>query len=303
MAELNLDKWVPEEFDSDVIQKLINVSVVERIGRREPMGSNIKSVPRSIGIGIDFLPKGGTYTEDTTTADEVVLTAKKLGRAVRLAEEDVADSLVNAIRVKQDDFAVTFGKTLDNGTLAVTAAAGSAVPFNSVYYALTQSNANTGYTGNANLVTVTAAPTYAQLSTAAQLLENSDFYSPNQCQVIAHPRFKALLRGILDTQNRPIFIDYNTPDVTPQSTLFGLNVNWSLGLRTSGVATPTATGAYGLIFCNPNYLILGVRSGPETANDIGPGFLTDDLIVKFRARRGFAVGNEFAFSMLLYSGT
>ena len=301
-AEVNLDKWVPEEFDSTVIQRVNRVSVVESAGSRIPMGSNIKSVPRSAGLQVDYTSKGTAYGEDTSTADEVVLTARKFTRAIRIAEEDIADSLVNIISTKQIDWATSYAKAIDNACLAVTATVGAGVPFNSVYYMLTQTNANTGYTANTNLTKsgTATAPTYADLNSALKLLEVGDYFDDSRCIVIAHPSFRGSLRGILDTQQRPIFIEYNTPDVESQATLFGMPLRYSLGAKTSATATSSPGGNPLLIFANPDYMLLGTRSGPESAfapADSGVGFLTDDALLKMRARRGFGVGNEFAFSV------
>jgi HK97 family phage major capsid protein len=265
------------------------------------MGSNIKSVPRSAGLSVDYTTKGTAYGEDTTTADEVVLTARKFTRAIRIAEEDIADSLVNIISTKQVDWATSYAKAIDNATLAVTATVGAGVPFNSVYYALTQTNANTSYTANTNLTkSGTAAPAYAGLNTTLKLLEISDYFDDSRCIVIAHPSYRGTLRGILDSQNRPIFIEYQTPDVQSQATLFGMPLRYSLGAKTSATATSSPGGNPLLIFLNPDYLLLGVRSGPESAfapADSGVGFLTDDALLKMRSRRGFGVGNENAFSV------
>jgi len=304
-AELNLDKWVPEEYESAVIQRVNRVSVVEALASRITMGSNIKSVPRSAGLSVDYTSKGTAYNEDTTTADEVVLTAKKFTRAIRIAEEDIQDSLVNIIAAKQKDWATSYAKAIDNASLAVTAAAGATVPFNSVYYALSQANANTGYTANSNYTSAGSAVTYSGLNTAMKKLEMGDYYDDSRCIAVAHPSFRAQLRGILDNQNRPIFIEYQTPDVETQATLFGVPLRWSLGARTSATATSNPGGNALVIFLNPDYALLGVRSGPESAfapADSGVGFLTDDALLKMRARRGFAVGNEFAFSIYENTG-
>ena len=52
-----------------------------------------------------------------------------------------------------------------------------------------------------------------------------------------------------------------------------------------------------LVVANPNYAYLGIRSGPESATagaDTGAAFMTDEALLKMRARRGFGVANEFA---------
>lgn len=306
-AEADFTHWIPEEFASDVITRVNQVSAVESMASRIPMGSATKSVPRSAGMGVDYTTKGTAYGEDTTANDEVILTARKFGKAIRVAEEDLTDSLANIIATKQRDWATSYAKMIDNSSLAVTAAAGAGVPFNSVYYALTQTDAATGYTANRNL-TQSATASYASLNTAMGLLEDSDYFDDSRVVAIAHPKFRKLLRGILDGQNRPIFIDYGTQhggDIQVNGELFGAQLKWSLGAKTSPTATSAPGGNPLIVFANLDYANLGIRSGPESAfagADTGVGFLTDDALLKMRARRGFAVGNEFAFSIFEYQG-
>jgi HK97 family phage major capsid protein len=305
-AQADFTVWIPEEWDSDVIQRVNQISVVERYADRHPMGSATRSVPRSTGMGVDYLTKGTAYGEDNTANTEVVLTARKFGKAIRIADEDVQDTVANTIAAKQRDWATSYAKMIDNSTLAVTAAAGAGVPFNSLYYALTQTDSNIGYTANTN-ITSSATATYDTLSAVVALHEQSDYFDPANSIAFAHPKFRALLRGIKDSQNRPILVeatDGGATGVTP-ATLFGFTLRWSLGCRTSATATSAPTGHPLLIFGNPGYLKLGIRSGPESAfadADSGAGFLTDDALLKCRARRGFATGNQNAFSLFDYTG-
>ena len=84
-------------------------------------------------------------------------------------------------------------------------------------------------------------------------------------------------------------------------TIFGYRAHWSLGAKTSAAPTSTPTGNPLLIFCNPMYLLLGVRSGPESVfidGRNGLAALTDESILKMRSRRAFAPGMEQAFSIL-----
>lgn len=309
-AEANFDHWIPEEYGSDVIQRVNQMSAIEAYAQRVPMASQTRSTPRSGGVAVGIVSKGGTYNEDTTVNDEVILNVQKFGQAVRIAEEDINDSLADIVAAKQKDWATSYAKALDNACLGVTVAKGtSGCKFDSLYYLLTQSDANTGYTGNANLTqTATGAPaiTYANLSTAAGLYESGDYYDEGNSLVIAHPKYKALLRGVVDSQNRPIFQEGSTGvpgggQGSPIDTIFGYPVKWSLGARTSTTVTQAPTGNPLLVFCNPMYLLLGVRSGPESVfidGRNGLGALTDESILKMRSRRAFAVGHEGAFSIL-----
>jgi HK97 family phage major capsid protein len=301
------DTWVPEEFGSDVITRVQQMSAMEANANRVPMGSNTRSVPRSAGMGINVVGKGIGYTEDVSANDQVLLTASKFTRAMRVAEEDIVDSLAAIIATKQRDWATSYAKSIDNACIGTTAVgvADSNVPFNSLYYALTQTNATTGYTANTN-ITTSATCTYAALNGALKLHEVSDYFDITRSIVICHPIFRSLLRGIVDTQNRPIFIEYNDADIQTAATLFGLPIKYSQGARLSGSIVPPYPGNYLIAFVNPDYLQLGIRSGPESAfapADSGVGFLTDEALLKMRARRAFAIGNEFAASVFAYSGS
>lgn len=309
-AEDNFDHWVPEEYGSDVIQRVNQMSAIEAYAQRVPMATQTRSTPRSGGVQVGIVSKGGTYAEDTTTNDEVILNVQKFGQAVRIAEEDINDSLADIVAAKQKDWATSYAKALDNASLAVTVSkATSGCKFDSLYYLLTQADSNTGYTANSNITqTATGAPpvTYSNLSTAAGIYESGDYYDEGNTLCIAHPKYKALLRGVVDNNGRPIFQEGstgfpgggmgNSPDM-----IFGYPVKWSLGARTSTTVTQAPTGNPLLVFCNPLYLLLGVRSGPESVfidGRNGLGALTDESILKMRSRRGFAIGHEGAFSIL-----
>jgi HK97 family phage major capsid protein len=302
MARNTMEAWIPEEFDSQVITRVNQMSAAEALFRKVPMNTATKSVPRSAGMGVAVVPKGGAYSEDQSANDQVVLSAYKFGSADRIAEEDIDDSLADVVATKQKDWATSYAKALDNACLAVTAAQnGTTVPFVSVYKALRTTDATVGYTADANYVPTAgtgAAATYSQLSKVVGAIETGDYFDEANLAVIAHPSFKASFRGILDSQNRPIFIQgtASTPD-----SLFGYPVKWSLGAKTSATNTSAPTGNPLLFVVNTQLMLLGTRSGPESVfidGRSGLAALTDESILKMRARRAFAVGHPGAAAVL-----
>lgn len=300
MARNTMEAWIPEEDGSDVIQRVNQMSAVERVARRVPMSTAVRNEPRSAGVGVAAIEKGAAYGEDESANDDVTLTARKMGRAIRIAEEDMDDTLVNVIAAKQLDWATSYGKFLDNATLGVTAAEnGTTVPFTSVYKSITTTNSDTSYTGDDNLTqTGSGGVTYDNLSSSLGLLEDGDYFDLASVVVIAHPSFRGSLRGVKDDQGQPIFVQgtAGTPD-----TLFGHEVIWSLGAKTNATASDAPAGNPLCVFVNRDYLMLGVRSGPESIfidGRSGASALTDEALLKMRARRGFAVGHEKAFSVL-----
>lgn len=300
MARNTYEDWIPEEWAGPVITRVNQVSAVEALARRVPMGTDTKRVPRSAGVGIATIAKGSAYSEDESANDDVVLTARKFGKAIRIADEDLADiNYVDIIAGKQADWATSYAKFIDNATLGVTAAEnGTTVPFTSVYKAVTTTNADTSYTANANLIQTGGAVTYDDFSNLLGLVEGGSFFDESNMVVIAHPTFRASLRGIKDTAGNPIFVQglAGTPD-----TVFGFRVRWSMGAKTHATATDNPSGNPLMVVANSDLLLLGIRSGPESftapANS-GAAFLTDEALVKMRARRGWAVGNENGVGVL-----
>lgn len=303
MARNSYDNWIPEEDSSEVITRVNQMSAVEALASREPMSSNTKSIPRSAGVGVGLVDKGGAYTEDVSTNDDVILTAKKAGKAIRIAEEDIDDSLANILATKMKDWATSYAKWVDNATLAVNAAPGAGVPFTSVYYQLTQADAGLGYGANDNVtVAASGGVTYDNLSDVLGDVEGGDYFDPSRMVVIAHPSFRGTLRKIKDGQNAPVFVQGQGGDSGSPSTLFDLPVHWSLGAKVSATATDSPTGAPLLIVANADFLRLGVRSGPESIfidGRDGLSALTDESILKMRARRGFALGHPKAAAVLV----
>src|ERR1043165_766719 len=111
MARNTLEAGIPEEDESArVIQAINQISAVEALASRIPMGSDTKHVPRTAGMGVDVVAKGGTYGEDVSLNDEVLLTARKMGKAVRIAEEDIDDSVANIIDSKMVGWGRSYAK-------------------------------------------------------------------------------------------------------------------------------------------------------------------------------------------------
>lgn len=302
MARNTYEAWIPEEDSSEVIQRVNQMSAVEAVASPEPMSSNTKSIPRSAGVGVAVVDKGGAYSEDVSTNDDVVLTAKKLGKAIRIAEEDIDDSLANIISTKQRDWATSYAKLLDNATLAVSATAGAGVPFNSVYYTLTQADSGLGYGANDNITVASSAVTYDDLSAVLSDVEGGDYFDLSRMVVIAHPSFRGTLRTIKDDDNQPIFVRGQQGDAGSPDTLFDLPIRWSLGAKVSATATDSPAGKPLLIVANADFLRLGRRSGPESIfidGRDGLSALTDESILKMRARRAFALGHPKAAAVLV----
>jgi HK97 family phage major capsid protein len=276
------------------------------------MTSDTRHVPRAADVTVSVIPKGTAYPEDVAAVDEVLLYVTKFGSAIRIADEDLADAPENIIGVKQMSWARAYAIELDNACLAVTAGPGvkdTTVPFTSVYYAVRHADTGAGYLADANYLSLSNATLsgtaqgqksglYTSTSNLLGLLEGGKFWDDSAVWTIAHPAFKALFRNVRDDQNRPVWTEGQGGSA---DTLFGYNVQWTLGAKTSATATSAPAGNPLMIVGNTAYLRYGKRSGPESMiipGDTGLGALTDETILKMRARRAFVPGNPAAFAVL-----
>lgn len=312
-AAATVTDWIPIEYDSEVVQRVLMESAVERYGSRVPMRSKTKSIPRSAGITVTA---GTTYTDDTSTNDEVTITARRFIARFKIDEDDLADAStrMDVIRTKGVDWSISYADTFDNACLAVTGAEnGTTVPFTSVYRALRSTNTDTGYVADDNyatwdddIISIPSTPTgtslYEKLSNLFKKVETGKYWSPADSLVIAHPGWRDALRMCLDGQGRPIFqpgMGFGLPGNGTPDMLFNTPIAWSRGAKTSPTNTGSPAGNDLIFFANSRFLKRGDRSGPETlTDDARAQDDTDDYAIKFRTRRGFVITHEKAMSVL-----
>ena len=313
-AAATVTDWIPIEYDSEVVQRVLTESVIERFGNKVPMRSKTKSIPRSAGITVTA---NTTYTDDTSTNDEVTITARRFIARFKIDEDDLADAStrMDVIRTKGVDWAISYADVFDNACLAVTGTSpnGTTVPFLSVYAALRSTNTDTSYVADTNYATwdddlislpITPAGTslYERLSAMFRKVEIGKYWSPADALVIAHPGWRDALRLCVDAQGRPIFqpgAGFGLPGNGTPDVLFNVPIAWSRGAKTSPTNTGSPTGNDVIFFVNARFLKRGDRSGPETlTDDARAQDDTDDYAIKFRTRRGFVLTHEMAASVV-----
>jgi hypothetical protein len=308
----DISDWIPVEYDSNVIQRVQMDSAIERYGLPYPMRSSTRSIPRSAGITVSA---GTSYSDDTSTADDVTITARRFIARFKVDEDDLADAStrMNVIESKGMDWAISYADTIDNACFGVSAAEnGTTAPFTSAYKTLRTTDSDISYTADDNYVTwdddlinIPSSPAgtslYEKLSHTLGLVEGGKYWSVADMLVVASPGWRQQLRNCTDTQGRPIFTDRggNLPGNTTPDALFGIPIAWSRGCKVSGSLSGSPTGNDLLYFANRRYLALGRRSGPETLIDTARAQDdTDDLAVKFRARRAFRTTHAKAAAVL-----
>lgn len=299
------DTWIPEEWTGDVVSRITRTSVVEGVARPETMGTDTKHVPRSSGMGINVVGKGSTYISDASSNDEILLTARKLGRGLNIAEEDLADTakILSIINQKKMDWATSYARAFDNATIGVTGVESSLDtdnrPFTSLYKSVRTTQAGISYVADTNYTPGATAGNlvYDALNAAVDKYESGDYFEEADTVVLAHPYFRRALRGIKDNNNMPVFVRGQGADAGTPDTLFGYPARWSQGLKTSPFMQFSPTGNPLLVIGHKNFLIVGRRSGPETIPIPANISREDEAFLKMRARRGFGVGHPAAFSV------
>lgn len=310
MARNDIDAtgWLVEDKDSQVVKAYTHTSAWEKVARPITMTANVVEIPRIEDMDVDVIPKGGAYGEETSDADVMSIRARKFGKALRIAEEDVEDKkLADYLELKKASAGSSFAKKFDNAAIGTSAAEnGTTVPFTSLYRAITTADATTGYTADANHIGLTEAAfaaegaAYDTLNELISIAEESPYYDESQISIVASPYFRRVLRGVKDGQGRPLFLN-DVINGRRVDTVFGLPILWSVGARVTAVATTNPTGALGvkgtagnplLAVVNKAAAIVGNRKPFESVvipGRDGLSALTDEDILKVRARKAAGV--------------
>jgi HK97 family phage major capsid protein len=283
--------WVPEATSSEVLTRIYEVSAVESLARRVTMTSPSQRVPRFAHEGVSIVPEGGLIPVQDADLDSVLLEANKWADRFTISVEDDRDAIVSLIDSFKLSWADSYARELDNACLGVTAAVtgpGTDVPFESVYAAADAA----GNVVDIGAVGTPAPLTYEMLNDAFGTLEDGD-YNGNLV-VVAHPSFKGALRNLKDEAGDRVVSD---PLGAGVPTIFGYQLAFSRGARTSATATHAPAGNPLLIVGNKDHMILGVLDGPESAV-ADHRWEYDEREVKMRSRRAFAAATGEAFVVL-----
>jgi HK97 family phage major capsid protein len=277
ITDLSTDNgWIPVEKSPDVLSRVTQTSAVEAVARKVVMSSEFLAVPRFAAEGVDIVPEHATIPLVDADLDDVTLQAFKFANRFGISVEDREDAVADALLAYQAAWTSNFAVKLDNACLGVTGTGG---PFESVYRAV----------GSGNRTATAGALTLDTLAGVFSGLESGDFGGNNV--VIAHPALAMALRNLKDSDGMRVVAD---PLGAGVPTVFGAQLVFSKGARTSAAVTDRPTGNPLLIVSNKDNLILGVRSGPEALISTEARWETDEVELKMRARRGFVLADASA---------
>lgn len=270
--------WLPEPSDSNVLQAVLDSSTVESVARKVNMTSRTVSVPRHDAEGVVTVAEHAVIPLQDATLDEVVLTAYKFAARHAISLEADRDGIANEIDLFKTRWASNFGVALDNATLGATGG-----PFTSVF------------ASGAEKLSTAGVLTYEDLVSVVGELEIGPY--GDDLIVIAHPAFRMELRNLKDADGNRVVATEGVLGAGVPS-VFGYEVRFSKGAVASTGFSDKPAGNPLLIVGSRRNLILGVRDGVESELSTQAAFDTDDIQLKVRARRGFAVADADAFKII-----
>lgn len=304
----NADAWVPVEIDPNRVTKDIRSSAIEKVATPVVMNSATKEVPVEGDFSIGAKTKGSSYTENSDTAEVVELKARVLGGFATIAKEDLQDSATSVVQERAAAGSGDLALYLDNAALGVTADISDTLsnnrPFVSVYRAVSQ------YSAGINLIQTAGALTYADLTSLFAKVTVSRFFSMGDAVILADDSLMWSIMNIVGTDGHPIY-NANAGLSGLNGQLFGVDVVWTKGARTSAAATNNPEGNPILVLTTKRNLLRG-DAKLDGAKTTLPGFkvLTegDDAFekeivkVKVSVRRGFRLAVPAAAGVIEITG-
>lgn len=313
MAARDFSTWQPIFWDDQVVGREFQPSAIyNTAGRTIPMRSKQYDVPR---FADSTVGGGSSLTEDTNNGDVAIMYDYQYNGKHTLDEAQLEDSPADTVQAVSYEWLNSFHIGYDNACLGVTGARSTTVtdyrPYNSVYYVVRNNDSDVGYTADSNYkkATTPGTLTYADLNATLGLVENTKFFSPLNAVCYMHPAMKSKVRGIVDDQHRPIFVESSSGfpggGVRPQYELFGIPVEWTFGaISVSGgflgnVGGNATAMNYLCVFANKRHIVRGDRIPPQ-AQFINANININALehTVQHRARQGFVATVPQAYAVL-----
>lgn len=309
MAVSDFSAWTPIIWDDQATNEEMQPSAMYEAGRLMQMTSNSYEIPRFTDADVSG---GSTLTDDSNSADTIMLYGYQFNGKFTLDEAQVEDSAADVIESTSFEWLNSLRMSYDNACFGVSAARSTNPlnyqPYTSVYYAVTHNDSDVGYTANTNYTkTGSGGLTYDYLNTGLGVAEDTTFWNENTGIAIIHPRLKKGLRGIKDTTGKPILTESTGGFPGGGARLVDDFMGYRAIYSRGAIVTNDFTGARGktvqgnplIIFANPKMMVRGSRIEPQSQfinANINVNALEHTL--QCRARLGFAATIPQAFSVI-----
>lgn len=280
--------YIPEPVSGEVLTRVYENSAVEQVARKVKMTSDNIRVPRFDNDSeVDSVAEDTLIPLNTGVMETVLIEANKFANRMAISLEDERDSFIDILNLEKLRWADKFARTLDNACFGVTAAStgpGTDIPFESVYFAANAAGNKTATAGDLS---------YEDLVALFAQVEDSEY--GDGVVVVAHPAFAMALRNLKDAAGDRVVAD---PLGSGVPSIFGRELRFSRGLRTSATMSHKPAGNPLLVVGPKEHLILGVRDGVESELSREARWDTDGIELKMRARRAFKVATPEAFHVI-----
>ena len=228
---------VPAEIQSEILGLVREKSVVQTLAKSVPMTRDIRNLRfMASGTRAYWVGAGETKPKSTATFDQIQLIAKKIAIIVPVEDELLEDADVDLAQIIRDDAVAAIGEALDTACLGYE----SPSPFDVTI---------SGSVSAENTIPYTDIPESVNEAFAAI---EANGYRPTA--MVTHPRVKGVLRGLTDSDGRPLFLQSITgaPD---EYLLYGVPIYFTRVVPVS--ASPAACE---ILIADWDYVIMGNRN-------------------------------------------
>lgn len=285
--------FVPDELASEVNRLIRDSGCVESMARKWPMKGRVLTV-RKFATGVDgyWVDAMAVKEKDAPTFEAIDLIARKMAVIVPFEDQLIEDADTDLAAMVKEDVTGAFIEALDRTYLGYEATS----PFASSW---------SGNVPAANIVPYGTGVDLAEdINQAISRLEVNGFEATG---MVAHPRVKAILRGLRDLNNQPIFSEnLNTCNWQERFCVYGVPICFTRQVAPTG--SPLTTE---ILMAYTPYIYVGIRTGLQVAKsneatltwagspaDSVNLFEQDMTAFRFVMRRAFEIKDNNALSKI-----
>ncbi len=278
---------VPEEYSNQIIMLENQDSIIRRLARLFPMGTDTRNLPKQLtNVSVSWVGEGTAISETNPTLGRIVQTAKKVAAIVKLTDELLADNKVGMDKFIMELVAEAIATEEDR--VALVGNTGGGDPFDGLLYA-------TGVNS------VTMAGTSVAYDDVIDLIHSVNAKYRAGASIVTSTDGLKLLLKLKDGADQYI---YSSPKEGIPATLCGypIEISDTIPSNLGGGTDETA-----IFFGNfKKHLFISDRGGyvvdsSNSASDISnsqSAYLEDEIWYRFKKRMAITVANAGAFAKM-----
>lgn len=282
---------ITDEVAQEINMLVHDQSVVDYFGRHWPMKKSRKTIRRQeTSVNPEAVDEKGVKPKDAQTFGKVILIAETVAVIVPFTEEEIEDADVDTLGLVKEDVVQTLGEKYDAFALGYDVT----TPFVDSW---------SGNVPAGNIVPFGSSPAGDLADDINEAISRIEVVGYEATGMAMHPRVKALLRGLRDDNNQPIFVE-NLRDGFRDYSVYGVPARFTRQVLASG--SPVASE---ILLAYTPYLYVGDRVEiqvklldqatltAENPSDEDIHLAEQDMIaLRFRMRKAFAVKRDTILS-------